>query len=167
MKFCKKCEKQTPTSSKNGTEECMVCGTILLESEITKKSVIDLRSNPKSSNISKSKDIADAYSKSKEKNNFQKNKNSDYIYQTCSPSKILGGIMIMILGFSALTIGNYIIMAISESLSATSVNSNDQMINTTNDVMNYAITVIPLFGLALMVLGFATILFTLRESIEV
>lgn len=76
---------------------------------------------------------------------------------------ILGGIMIMIIGFATLVIGNYIVYAIITSLPAL---ANSNYNSTLATVENYATTVIPLFGLALMVLGFAIILFTLRSSMQ-
>jgi uncharacterized membrane protein YvbJ len=33
MKFCKNCEKETPTKKVDGEEECMVCGTIITENK--------------------------------------------------------------------------------------------------------------------------------------
>lgn len=77
---------------------------------------------------------------------------------------ILGGIMVMILGFATLTIGNYIIYAIAGSLPTITGTYASDYTNTTNTVMDYVTTVLPLFGLALMVLGFAIILFVLRSS---
>ncbi len=77
---------------------------------------------------------------------------------------ILGGIMVMIIGFATLTIGNYIIYAIASSLPAIAGTYANSYSNTTSSVMGYVTTVLPLFGLALMVLGFAIILFTLRSS---
>jgi hypothetical protein len=77
---------------------------------------------------------------------------------------ILGGIMVMIIGFATLTIGNYIIYAIASSLPTIAGTYASAYTNTTNSVMGYVTTVLPLFGLALMVLGFAIILFTLRSS---
>lgn len=77
---------------------------------------------------------------------------------------ILGGIMVMIIGFATLTIGNYIIYAIATSLPSISGSYGSSYSNTTASVMGYVTTVLPLFGLALMVLGFAIILFTLRSS---
>ena len=70
----------------------------------------------------------------------------------------------MIIGFATLTIGNYIIYAIAASLPAITGTYSNAYSNTTTSVMNYVTTVLPLFGLALMVLGFAIILFTLRSS---
>lgn len=77
---------------------------------------------------------------------------------------ILGGIMVMIIGFATLTIGNYIVYAIASSLPAITGTYSNAYSNTTSTVMGYVNTVLPLFGLALMVLGFAIILFTLRSS---
>ena len=77
---------------------------------------------------------------------------------------ILGGIMVMIIGFATLTIGNYIIYAIASSLPTITGTYASDYTNTTDSVMGYVTTVLPLFGLALMVLGFAIILFTLRSS---
>jgi len=79
---------------------------------------------------------------------------------------ILGGIMVMIIGFATLTIGNYIIYAIASSLPAVTGTYSNAYSNTTSSVMGYVTTVLPLFGLALMVLGFAIILFTLRSSMQ-
>jgi len=70
----------------------------------------------------------------------------------------------MIIGFATLTIGNYIIYAIASSLPAITGTYASAYTNTTTSVMGYVTTVLPLFGLALMVLGFAIILFTLRSS---
>jgi len=70
----------------------------------------------------------------------------------------------MIIGFATLTIGNYIIYAIASSLPAITGTYASAYSNTTTAVMGYVTTVLPLFGLALMVLGFAIILFTLRSS---
>ena len=77
---------------------------------------------------------------------------------------ILGGIMVMIIGFATLTIGNYIIYAIASSLPVITGTYSSSYSNTTSSVMGYVTTVLPLFGLALMVLGFSIILFTLRSS---
>lgn len=78
-------------------------------------------------------------------------------------SAILGGIMIMIIGFATLVLGNYIIYAIATSLPSL----NSSAYNTTySAIIGYATTVLPLFGLALMVLGFALILYTLRSSMQ-
>lgn len=76
---------------------------------------------------------------------------------------ILGGIMIMIIGFATLVIGNYIVFAIITSLPALN-ESNYTTVK--NSIVSYATTVIPLFGLGLMVLGFAIILYTLRSSMD-
>lgn len=74
---------------------------------------------------------------------------------------ILAGIMITIVGFATLMVGNYIIFSISTSLPAmASANYN----TTSTSVLTYVTTVLPIFGLALMVLGFAIILYTLRTS---
>lgn len=78
-------------------------------------------------------------------------------------SAILGGIMIMIIGFATLVLGNYIVYAIATSLPA--LNSSDYNL-TYAAIIGYATTVMPLFGLALMVLGFALILYTLRTSMQ-
>jgi hypothetical protein len=59
---------------------------------------------------------------------------------------------------------NYIIYAIASSLPVITGTYGSAYTNTTNAVMGYVTTVLPLFGLALMVLGFAIILFTLRSS---
>jgi hypothetical protein len=76
---------------------------------------------------------------------------------------ILAGIMVMIIGFATLVIGNYIVYAIITSLPALNSTGYNSTLTT---ITTYATTVIPLFGLALMVLGFAIILFTLRSSME-
>ena len=70
----------------------------------------------------------------------------------------------MIIGFATLTIGNYIIYAIANSLPSITGTYATNYSTTTAAVMGYVTTVLPLFGLALMVLGFAIILFTLRSS---
>lgn len=79
---------------------------------------------------------------------------------------IMGGIMIMIIGFATLVIGNYIVYAIVDSMPALSGAHSASYNATLTTIVNYATTVIPLFGLVLMVLGFAIILYTLRSSME-
>ena len=163
MKFCKNCEKNTPTSEKTGIEECMVCGTPLVElksaqkiQEITQKAVFIPKSTPEIKQ--KVKDI-------------EKYKPS-YEYSDYFPSggAILGGIMVMIVGFATLTIGNYLITAIAgsfESIGSSSVSSLEiTSIVQKSELINYLTAVFPLVGLALMVLGFATILFSLRGSMS-
>jgi len=41
MKFCKKCDKDTPTKIIGQKEECMVCGSIIQEYEIPKGKMIN------------------------------------------------------------------------------------------------------------------------------
>jgi len=41
MKFCKKCDKDTPTKVIGKKEECMVCGTIIQECEIPRRKMIN------------------------------------------------------------------------------------------------------------------------------
>jgi hypothetical protein len=171
MKYCTKCEKNTPTKKVEDTEECMVCGAAVLSgSKIQEKpirfeekatSLCALPKTQKESNPSpktKTKDIADEY-----------NNSGNSTYSSGGGTRaILGGIMIMIIGFFTLTVGSYIISVITESLSG--VNYSGDIYSTsyttqTSSVMSYVITVLPLFGLALLVFGFATILFALRSGL--
>lgn len=166
MKFCKKCEKNTPTSTKMGIEECMVCGTELSESkirEIIPKMEFILKLTPeikqKVTDIKKSPDIP----------NYEPNYRDSLDYFPSSGA-ILGGIMVMIVGFATLTIGNYLIITISGSLESIG-NPTQNMswgmttIGETSEIINYLTAAFPLFGLALMILGFATVLFSLRGSV--
>lgn len=82
---------------------------------------------------------------------------------TAVGNAILAGIMIMIIGFATLVIGNYIVFAIIASLPILTSASYNATLAT---ITNYATTVLPLFGLGLMVLGFAVILYTLRSSMD-
>lgn len=79
---------------------------------------------------------------------------------------ILAGIMVMIIGLATLVLGNYIVFAI---ISAVPVITGTYAANYTsnlNTIIGYVTTIIPLFGLALMVLGFGIILYTLRASMQ-
>lgn len=84
---------------------------------------------------------------------------------------ITAGILICIIGFATLIVGNYIVFAISTSLpvlandgSALDNTSTSGYNSTLSSTSTYVTTVLPIFGLALMVLGFAIILYTLRTS---
>ncbi len=98
---------------------------------------------------------------------YDKNYSSRRYSSSPSASAILGGIMIMVVGFTTLTIGNYAIQAISSSLPTISDNNmNSAYVNNTLVVSNYVGEVLPLFGLAAIVLGFALILFTVRSDFD-
>jgi hypothetical protein len=156
MKYCKKCGKNTPTSTKNSVEECMVCGEILSEPKIIPNLLP--KEKPK---------IKETPEKSQKTPKYEPEKYvSPYSHSSGGGAgAILGGIMIMIIGFSVLTIGNFIISAILSNL--TQINSGSLSYQQlTNSVVQYTNTIYPLVGLALMVLGFAVILFHLRSSMS-
>lgn len=77
---------------------------------------------------------------------------------------IIAGIMIVIIGFATLMIGNYIIYSIANSLPTMTGTYAANYTATMASTIAYANTVMPLFGLGMMVLGFAIILYTLRGS---
>jgi len=71
---------------------------------------------------------------------------------------VLSGITLTISGFATLVLGNYIIYAIMTSIPGLSSSAY----NTTRDsISNYVGIVLPLFGLVMMVGGFALILMSL------
>jgi hypothetical protein len=84
-------------------------------------------------------------------------------YDRDSPSHsgatIIGAIMLMIVGFSMLTLGSFIMNSILES----AVFSESS--NIAPELISYVNTIFPLLGLAVMVAGFAGILNSLRCSL--
>ncbi len=164
MKYCKRCEKDTPTSSKGGVEECMVCGAPLVEPKPAPeikfvKSAPEIKPKPKEiSKVTKTVETPRYIP-----NVYDNGSNTTYS-SGGGASAILGGIMVMIIGFSVLTVGNYVIMAISESLPSVASGANYTLNSEMFSVTSYVSTVLPLVGLAAMVMGFGVILFTLRGS---
>lgn len=150
-------------------QEKIHADNLKIQEKFNKTQEILVNSNKKSLNfeknektqqvLSKSKDIADEYIKKdiKSQNIYTGyNYDKDYSYRSNSSiSSIFSGIMVMVVGFAILTIGNLIINSISKSLV---IDQNSY------ETINYVSSILPLFGLALLVLGFATVLFTLRTS---
>ena len=135
--------------------------------EVLQKSneIIQKTEKEKVKKVEKSKDIADEY-KNYKRPEYYSSKHQDY--SSGSPAgAILGGIMIMIIGFAILTIGQYVLTALSQSISVVNSNGINSSYGTTpNDVMNYVSTVAPLMGLAVMALGFVGVLFSLRSGMD-
>ena len=75
---------------------------------------------------------------------------------------VLGGIMIVIIGFAMIIIGIYIYFTIQTSLPVMASTSYNTTVTSIN---SYATTVFPLMGLVLMILGFAIIFIALRMGL--
>ena len=75
---------------------------------------------------------------------------------------VLGGIMIVIIGFAMIIIGIYIYFTIQTSLPTIASSSYNTTVTSIN---SYATTVFPLMGLVLMILGFAIIFIALRMGL--
>ena len=82
-------------------------------------------------------------------------------YSTPLPS-LMTGIMILVIGFTLLTMGNFISSSISQAITFAEPETSVGTTTTVSDVLKYVDTTIPLFGVALLVLGFATILIIIR-----
>jgi len=86
-------------------------------------------------------------------------------YSTPFPS-LMSGIMILVIGFTLLTMGNFISSSMSQAITLAEPETSVGTTTTVSDVLKYVDTTIPLFGLALLVFGFATILIILRPGFD-
>lgn len=96
------------------------------------------------------KDIADTYLKSK----YGKDDSDS------SLGSITSGIIALIVGFIFITILNKLFTTTSDTIAVTSLNTTQN----TNDLQLFY-TMFPLIGLAFMMVGFAAIIFKLKNSI--
>ena len=114
----------------------------------------------------KIKDIFDVDYKNKIDEDFEKalNRKSEREYSNDFPaSTIMAAISILVVGFIMLSVGNFIMSSIKESVTLAEPGTAFSVID--SEIMSYTETLLPLFGLILLVFGTALVLNTLRNSL--